>query len=123
MKYKVGDKLLIRSKIMPKERYDTFDETKEVRVCTSCSNGWDIFPIAKCRIEYGYVIHEVTITGIDHYADGRRTYHCTNDLSTTGMGWQGVSDEDVVGKIKNKEWLERLLNNEWVNIKILKRKR
>lgn len=98
LKYKVGDRLLIKSKIMPKEPYDIYDES-EIRVCTSCSNGWDRFKKEDCDIEDGYVIHEVVVKSFDTWSDGSIAYHCTNDLSVTRCGWQGVRDIDVVKKI------------------------
>lgn len=116
MKYKIGDKLLIRSKIMPREPYESDEEyNKYYHVCTSRSDGWDKFPKEKCkRVENGYVIHEVLVTRIDNYNDGSKAYHCTNNLSTTGMGWQGVVECDVVGKIKDKlsiiEIIKRKIN-------------
>lgn len=97
LKYKIGDKLLIKSKIMPKEPYEEYYES-EIRVCTSCSNGWDRFKRENCDIQDGYVIHEVTVKSFDTLSDGSIAYHCTNDLSVTRCGWQGVKDEDVIKK-------------------------
>lgn len=98
MKYKVGDVLLIKSKIMPKDPYEEYDESV-IRVCTSCSNGWDRFKKKDCNIKDGYVIHEVIVKSFDTWSDGSIAYHCTNNLSITGCGWQGVRDIDVIKKL------------------------
>lgn len=98
MKYEIGDVLLIKSKIMPKEPYDEYDES-EIKVCTSCPNGWDRFKKEDCNIKDGYVIHEVVVKSFDPWGDGSIAYHCSNNLSVTKYGWQGVEDVDVITKI------------------------
>lgn len=99
MKYKIGDVLLIKSKIHPNP--SDVDGKKEVRVCTSCNNGWDRFRAGNLVIEDGYVIHEVVVKDFCVYPNGRKTYRCTNNLSVSGVGWQGVADCDVIKKVRS----------------------
>ena len=98
-KYSIGDKLLIRSKIMPWDTWEMPDDSC-VKVCTSCSNGWDRFNKEGLQIEDGFVVHEVVVKNIYEHSKYGIVYHCSNNLSTTGMGWQGVSEKDIIQCLK-----------------------
>lgn len=97
--YQVGDELIIRSKVMQPDPYET--RPYAIHVCTSVSNGYDTFDKRKCNIVDGYVIHKVVITGIDTFKAQEPAYHTRNDLSLSGMGWQGVRDCDIVKGIRH----------------------
>lgn len=116
IKCKIGDRLLIKSYIQPKDDYELYDEEKIIKVCTSCSSGWDKFIKEKCNIYSNeYVLHEVIVSSIN--TDGYHTlYHCINNLSITGMGWQNVKACDIVKILKKNKSLKNRKKDKYAKL-------